>query len=179
MFEKTDYQFVGKHGEIMKKLTLELDERTKLTIFKRNIDVLFIAPIVGYLWNRRAERDTHSQVDSDETKKINFQQLNTFKDIIKHNYQLIMLLHDKDKIDVKERLNRAFRYGSKDPERVECDKIYESYILGGLEVLNEKILKDAVVVDDYMLNLYNFIDEYHERKEVSSMSTDEILKMFM
>ena len=97
MFDKSNYQFTGKHGEIVKKLTQEIDEKSKFQIFKRNVDVLFIAPIVGFLWNRRSEKDT-SQFDGDDNKKINFEQLSKNKDIINTNYQLIMLLHDKEKV---------------------------------------------------------------------------------
>jgi hypothetical protein len=178
MFEKSDYTFVGKHGEIISKLTHEIDENSKFSIFKRNVDVLFIAPIVGYLWNRRSEKDNGS-VDSDDNKKINYQQLQANKDIINTNYQIIMLLHDKDKVDSEERINRAFRYGKNDPERLECDKIYESYILGGLEVLKEKLLDNAVIVDDYIKNMYTFINEYHERKENESLDVNDIINKFL
>lgn len=179
MFEKSNYQFYGKHGDIVKKLTQEIDEKSKFQIFKRNIDVLFIAPIIGFLWNRRSERDTSSQFDGDDNKKINYEQLSKNKDTISTNYQLIMLLHDKEKIKAEERLNRAFRYGNKDPEKEACDKIFESYLLGGIEVLNEKILSDAVDVNDYISNMYDFLTEYNDRKQTSNMSADDILNMFM
>lgn len=178
MFEKSNYVFYGKHGDIISKLTNEIDEESHFKIFKRNVDVLFIAPIVGYLWNRRSQKDGNA-VDSDDNKKINYEQLQTNKDIINFNYQLIMLLHDKNKIDDKERINRAFRYGPKEPKRVECDQIYESYILGGLEVLREKILDNSVTVDDYLKKMYKFIDEYHNRQEMKNVNTDDLLKMFV
>lgn len=178
MFEKSNYVFYGKHGDIISKLTNEIDEKSHFRIFKRNVDVLFIAPIVGYLWNRRSQKDGNS-VDSDDNKKINYEQLQTNKDIINFNYQLIMLLHDKNKIDNKERINRAFRYGSKEPKRLECDQIYESYILGGLEVLKEKILDNSVTVDDYLKKMYKFIDEYHNRQEMKNINTDDLLKLFV
>ena len=90
-----------------------------------------------------------------------------------------MLLHDKNKIDDKERINRAFRYGSKEPKRLECDQIYESYILGGLEILKEKILDNSVTVDDYLKKMYKFIDEYHNRQEMKNINTDDLLKLFV
>ena len=178
MFDKSNYQFTGKHGEIVKKLTQEIDEKSKFQIFKRNVDVLFIAPIVGFLWNRRSEKDT-SQFDGDDNKKINFEQLSKNKDIINTNYQLIMLLHDKEKVSSEERLNRAFRYGNKDKEKEECDRIFESYLLGGIEVLNEKILSNAVDINDYIANMYDFINEYNDRKATSNMSADDIIIKFL
>lgn len=178
MFERSNYVFYGKHGDIISKLTNEIDENSHFRIFRRNVDVLFIAPIVGYLWNRRSKKDGNS-AELDDNKKINYEQLQTNKDIINFNYQLIMLLHEKDKIDSKERINRAFRYGTKDPKRIECDQIYESYILGGLEVLKEKILDGSVTVDDYLKKMYKFINEYKNRQEMKNINTDDLLKMFI
>ena len=49
MFER-DYNFKGKHANIVTQLTTEIDSDTKFKLFERNIDVLIIAPIVGYLY---------------------------------------------------------------------------------------------------------------------------------
>ena len=140
MFNQSMYVFYGTHGEIISKLTSEIDESTQFQLFKRNIDVLFIAPIVGYLYNRKDEK--------------------------------------KENLSIDERLNRAFRYADGTPEKEECEKIYESYILGGLLVLKEKLLDGAVRLEDYMTNMYNFINEYHNRyeKEISESDLVSLLK---
>ena len=46
MFER-DYNFKGRHANIVTQLTTEIDSDTKFKLFERNIDVLIIAPIVG------------------------------------------------------------------------------------------------------------------------------------
>ncbi len=175
MFEN-DYVFKGKHANMVTRLTSEIDSETKFKLFDRNVDVLIIAPIVGFLYGRTARRD--ESVQTDNVKKINYQQMSNESDNLKFNYQLIMLLHDKDKIAIEQRLNRAFRYTKDSPEIEECYKIYEQYILGGIEVLDEKLLVDATNVDDYINNIYNFINDYNDRYN-KTISEEDILKLCM
>ena len=175
MFEN-DYVFKGKHANMVTRLTSEIDSETKFKLFDRNVDVLIIAPIVGFLYGRTARRD--ESVQSDNVKKINYQQMSNEADNLKFNYQLIMLLHEKDKIEIEQRLNRAFRYTKDSPEIEECYKIYEQYILGGIEVLDEKLLVDATNVDDYINNIYNFINDYNDRYN-KTISDEELLKLCM
>lgn len=175
MFEN-DYVFKGKHANMVTRLTSEIDSETKFKLFDRNVDVLIIAPIVGFLYGRPARRD--ESVQTDNVKKINYQQMSNESDNLKFNYQLIMLLHNKDKIAIEQRLNRAFRYTKDSPEIEECYKIYEQYILGGIEVLDEKLLVDATNVDDYINNIYNFINDYNDRYN-KTISEEDILKLCM
>ena len=78
---------------------------------------------------------------------------------LNYNYELIMLLHNKDNESIEKRLDRAFRYAKGSPEKEECYKIFEKYVLGGIEVLQEKLLNGATNVDDYIYNISNFISE--------------------
>ncbi|MDD4375560.1 MAG: hypothetical protein PHR25_02145 [Clostridia bacterium] len=155
-----EYQFRGKHADIVTQLTSEIDSQTKFKLFERNIDVYILAPIVGFIFGKQSKIDNTT---TENIKKINFDQLDREEGVLNYNFSLIMLLHDKDKIGIEERLNRAFRYGSKDEERKELNDIYESYVLGGIEVLKEKLLENAINPDDYINNLYNFIDEHNTR----------------
>lgn len=176
MFER-DYNFKGKHANIVTQLTTEIDSDTKFKLFERNIDVLIIAPIVGYLYGKMAKRDEEGAA-TDNVKKINFDQMNRESKTLNFNYELIMLLHNKDKLSIENRLDNAFRYSSGSEEKKECDKIFEQYVLGGIEILEEKLLKDATTIDDYINNIYNFISEYNDRynKEISE---EDILEMCM
>ena len=176
MFER-DYNFKGKHANIVTQFTTEIDSDTKFKLFERNIDVLIIAPIVGYLYGKMAKRDEEGPA-TDNVKKINFDQMNRESKTLNFNYELIMLLHNKDKLSIENRLDNAFRYSSGSEEKKECDKIFEQYVLGGIEILEEKLLKDATTIDDYINNIYNFISEYNDRynKEISE---EDILEMCM
>ena len=54
MFDK-EYSFKGSHAEKVSKLTAKFDETTSL--FDRNFDVYMMAPIVGFLYGRKADLD--------------------------------------------------------------------------------------------------------------------------
>ena len=131
MFDR-DYTFKGKHAIIVTQLTTELDSETKFKFFERNIDVLIIAPIIGYLYGRMSQRDESGQITTDNVKKINFDQMNRESYTLNYNYELIMLLHNKDKDSIETRLDRAFRYAKGSTEKEECYKIFEKYVLGGI-----------------------------------------------
>ncbi len=176
MFEH-DYNFKGKHANIVTQLTTEIDSDTKFKLFERNIDVLIIAPLVGFLYGRTAKRDDEGPA-TDNIKKINFDQMNRESKTLNFNYELIMLLHNKDNLSIEQRLDNAFRYNNASEERNECNKIFEQYVLGGIEVLEEKLLKDASSIDDYINNIYNFISEYNERYN-KTISEEEILELCM
>ncbi len=60
----------------------------------------------------------------------------------------------------------------------ECNKIFDQYVLGGIEVLGDKLLKDATTIDDYINNIYNFISEYNDRYN-KTISEEEILNSCM
>ena len=120
MFER-DYNFKGKHANIVTQLTTEIDSDTKFKLFERNIDVLIIAPIVGYLYGKMSKRDDEGPA-TDNVKKINFDQMNRESKTLNFNYELIMLLHNKDKLSIEDRLDNAFRYNSGTEEKEECNK---------------------------------------------------------
>ena len=54
MFDK-EYSFKGIHAEKVSKLTAKFDETTSL--FERNFDVYMMAPVVGFLYGRKADLD--------------------------------------------------------------------------------------------------------------------------
>ena len=91
MFDK-EYSFKGSHAEKVSKLTAKFDETTSL--FERNFDVYMMAPIVGFLYGRKADLDKNSN----ETTKIFPDILMREKDNLMFNYRLIMLLDGCDSI---------------------------------------------------------------------------------
>ena len=52
MFDK-EYAFKGTHAEKVNKLTAKFDDKNQL--FKRNLDVYMMAPIVGFLFQKKAD----------------------------------------------------------------------------------------------------------------------------
>ena len=175
MFDK-DYNFKGIHANIVTQLTSEIDSETRFKLFDRNIDVFILAPIIGFLYGRIAEKDETGQVTIDNVKKINFDQINREIYTLNYNYKLIMLLHDKENVSLDERINRAFKYPNKTKEKQECYKIFEKYMLGGIEVLKEKLLDNATLIDDYINNIYCFLGDYNDRYN-NIISENEILDL--
>ena len=119
-----------------------------------------------------SKKDDTGQITSDNIKKINFDQMNRESRTLNYNYELIMLLHNKSKDDIDTRLDRAFRYENGSEEKEECYKIFEEYVLGGIEVLQEKLLNNATNIDEYIYNISNFISEYNERYNDNNLESN-------
>lgn len=168
MFDK-EYSFRGKHAEYVIKLTADYDSKHH-KLFQTNYDVYVIAPIVGFLYQRKAGLDK-----TGETTKIFPDKLMKEKPNLLFNYRLIMLLDEKNEKDFNERINKAFRYY--DTEKAISDEdLYENYVRGGIEVLFEKLIQSASGTEDYLKNLYDFIEEFDERYN-DTVSTDEIIDL--
>ena len=89
MFDK-EYSFKGTHADKVVKLTAKFDDKN--SIFKRNLDVYMMAPIVGFLYQRKAESNNDGE---QKTTKIFPEQLIGNRDDLAFNYRLIMLLDKK------------------------------------------------------------------------------------
>ncbi|WP_044937810.1 hypothetical protein [Pseudobutyrivibrio sp. LB2011] len=172
MFDK-EYSFRGTHADKVVKLTAKFDDKN--SIFKRNLDVYMMAPIVGFLYQRRAE----SNNDGDQKPtKIFPEQLIGNKDDLAFNYRLIMLLDKNYEPELERRIDKAFRLYNTD-EAAEDEKLFESYVLGGVDVLYEKIIGNASSAEGYMSNLYDFMEDMDERynQTIDANRIDELCKL--
>lgn len=157
MFDK-EYSFKGTHAEKVNKLTAKFDGKNQL--FKRNLDVYMMAPIVGFLYQRKADVNTGD--GTQKPTKIFPQQLIDNGDDLAFTYRLIMLLDKKNSDSLDERIDKAFRqFNSAQAENDE--KLYEQYVLGGVDVLYEKLMESANGTEDYLKNLYDFMEEMDDR----------------
>jgi hypothetical protein len=129
-----------------------------------------MAPIIGFMYNRKADLDKGA-----ENTKIFPEQLMNERNNMLFTYRLIMLLDKEYEPDFDERVNKAFRhYGS---EKAELDEsLYEQYVRGGVDVLYEKLLATVSSEEDYLKNLYDFVEEFDERYN-QTVSTDSILDL--
>lgn len=135
MFFDREYVFKGRHAQYVIEL--------KNAIFNRNIDVLILAPIIGLVYDRRSDIDT-SEEFANTTTKIFAEQMTSENEKILFNYRLCMLLSDQ--FNDNEKVDNAFKYYiGDDVEHKDIFekniKIYNSYILGGVEILYELMLK--------------------------------------
>lgn len=158
-----DYSFIGKHAKYVQELTdrYRIQNNESVSIFNRNIDVYICASIVGCVYGKRSDIDKTSEFEN-YVRKIAASQLVPEGDRITHCYEMIMLLHNKNKDDINTRIERAFKYHNRDEKyKKECFDIFNSYILGGVEILYEKIIAEGKELEDFMLNLYDFIEEFN------------------
>ena len=149
MFDK-EYSFRGKHAEYVVKLTAEYDDKHH-KLFNTNYDVYAVAPIIGFLYQRKAELDKTGDATKIFPDKLIKEQQNLL-----FNYRLIMLLDEKHEPDFNERINKAFRYYGQEKAKPD-EELYENYVRGGVEVLFEKLIEPARSADDYLTNLYDFM----------------------
>lgn len=173
MFDK-EYVFKGTHAEKVIQLTAKFDDKNQ--IFNRNYDVYLMAPIVGLLYNRTAE--ISSNESNAKTTKVFPDILIKNQDELAFNYRLIMMLDKKRTPELEDRIEKAFRnYNSE--RAAEDEKIYNSYVLGGVDVLYEKLIESARTPEDYMSNLYDFLDEIDERynQTIDSEHISELCKL--
>ena len=169
MFDK-EYTFRGSHGDKVKRLTAVFDKQNN-KLFDYNYRVYMLAPIVGFLYGVTADQDK----SSDDDTKIFAGQFNNIRDDLMFNYRLIMLLDKKQEPDFEKRIDKAFRYyGS---EKAKDDELrYEAFVRGGVDKIYEKIMEGAQGPEDYLRNLYNFMEEIEERYN-RMISTDSIFDL--
>lgn len=160
MFDQI-YNFKGKHADMVIQLTNPIGSNISAKIFDTNYDLYAVAPLVGYLYNRKAPVDK----SSDSNTKIFRDKMMDESENLKYNYRLLMLLCNKN-LDSEERTKIAFKLDNNDEERKKYDELYDDYVRGGVEVIYEHIFEDANDVDGYLMNLYEFIDDFNNRYNV-------------
>lgn len=173
MFDKV-YTFKGTHAEKVIKLTAKFDDKNQL--FKRNLDVYIMAPIVGFLYQRKAE-SSNSDISQEATKVFPEQLINS-RDDLAFNYRIIMLLEKRNTVDIETRVDKAFRNYNSD-RAGDDEKLYDQYVLGGVDVIYEKLIESARGPEDYLSNLYDFMEEMDERynQTVDADSIAELCKL--
>lgn len=165
MFDK-EYVFKGKHAEMVRMLTSKFNENND-KLFERNVDVYKMAPVVGFLYGRKSEIDNSSS----ENTKIFTDALLKEEQELKFTYVLITLLNNKDEISADDRLDKAFRFYGTDKAKVD-EENFEKYVLGGIEILYEKLIEKS---NDYIRNLYDFMEEFDNRYK--NVTNDEIIDL--
>ena len=164
----TNYTFTGKHAIRVDQLTSIFDEKSKSILIESITDIYTIAPLIGFLYERRAEIDQEN--DSETTR--NFHSTRDLKDLA-FNYRLIMLLDSEYESDPQLRIRKAF----KDSETDSADRDrFNSYVRGGVDVLYEKLIEGKSDPDSYIERLHEFLKAVNDRFN-SKIDSEEILKL--
>ncbi|CAG9607745.1 hypothetical protein [Pseudoneobacillus rhizosphaerae] len=157
MFE-TDLSLVGKHATYTKFLVNDAK------IFKRYIDVFMNGAIFGFLYGRKSEKDK----DSTDRANILAGAFITEKMRCDFIYRLIMLLDDSPGITNENKIDRAFRddsKGEKSENHIANMNLFNSYVLGGIEVLFEKFTEDCTTKEDYINKIYEVVSNFKDEIE--------------
>lgn len=167
-----EYRFKGKHAERVVRLCSVFDTTSNAVLFKRFVDIYMNAPLVGFLYGRRAELDNTRNVAGqvEERKVFSEQVINSGKDL-QFNFWLIMLLDSDYEPDEEKRIDKAFKKMGQDPKDEER---FDSYVRGGVDVLYERLMEGDTDPGDYVNRLYDFLDEINEKFN-SKIDRDEIL----
>ena len=169
------YRFRGSHAERVTKLTSQFESISGTKVFERNVDVLCDAPLIGFLYNRRADLDNTKNPTTNEVYNTNVMgdRVIYSSEEMLFNFRLIMLLDSAYEHDAQKRIDKAFRkHTPEDEER------YDSYVRGGVDVLYEKLVEGATSTDDFVNRLSDFVTDFDERFN-ADISDDEMAKYFI
>ena len=162
---RSQVRFYGKHGQYLEDLTpgdqaakddsLPVIRREKL-LFNKVVDIYVLAPLVGYLYQRKAERD-----GTEPLKNIMEGALATHHEKLIFSYEMLMILDKQSEPDINERIRRAFR--ATDELAKEGMNVFDAYARGGIEIMHEKLIDGAATPDDLIRNLMDFTEEWNEK----------------
>lgn len=168
--------FFGKHAEYLQRLApdkrVSADIR-KQTVFSSMIEAVVAASLIGFVCGRK-NKETRECIFpenkgvQDFKKSIFAEQVISNSDILIKNYRLIMILDNKDNIPISFRLDRAFRYDNDVEKRKAGDLIFKEYLLGGLEILYEELIKDTEKDTDGGFNIFMNCNRFIENCKLYS-----------
>lgn len=153
MFDK-EYTFYGKHAKMVKELTQNFDDGARF--FTRNVDVYMFAPIIGYLYQRKSEVDNNRSNDTKIFPDVMFNEA----EIMKFIFQTIQMI-DNPILSSEEKLNRAFRKFNKEANS-DAEFDYNQYVLGGVELLHEKLIQGKNDPESFLSGLIEFLTDFHD-----------------
>ena len=174
MFDKP-YRLKGIHSKKARELVAIFDGVSKAQFFKAAKDVYAFAPLVGFLYNRRAELDhTKSEETGEELDySIMAEQVLSVQEDLTFNFCLIMLLDSMYEPDEEARIDKAIRHIGKIPED---EARFDEYVRGGIDVLYEKLIEGGGAPEDYVKRLYDFAEDIQERYN-AEVDIDGLMKL--
>ena len=141
-----DYLFVGSHEEKARKLTSEIDNASGAKIFSSAVELYMTAAIIGSYYDHRSPREK-----GDKTYRIMQNQFSNHYYQLIYIYKLVMLSEKDLSLEPIDKINNAFRYYD-NPENM---KKFEEYMLGGIEILYDKLFVSTNSSYDDFLNSVN------------------------
>jgi len=169
-FRERDYLFYGKHAKMVKDLVHSFDGGEK-KLFQYNKDVYIIAPLVGFLYKRKAKSTSKKGEGTETPVTINATQMLGMKEDILFAYRLIILSDNRNEPDFLRRQDKAFREYFSEKSK-DDEMLFNEYVLGGVEILHEKIIGD-LKEESYVENLYDFLHDFELEFPLKENWSDE------
>lgn len=156
-----NYDFTGKHEQMARALTSVFDTETGSKIFEFAIELYITAAIIGVYYNRQAEKDPGKQ-----GYRVMAEQFQHHYNDCMFVFKLVQLNANSRAASTIDRTNNAFKYSEQNEEYEVNYHEFEKYVLGGLEILYEKLMNPASKrYSDYEESLKKFIEEFHDGHE--------------
>lgn len=158
MFEQ-NYYFHGRHSEQADALYANISNVEGVThkLFPRLLDVLLCAPLVGFLYQRKAPLDS-----SAARSNVMAEQMIREKKRLETVYNLIAILDKNEEADINRRLDLAFRHVDEEDEKKGME-LFNAYARGGVEVLYENIIDGQTSEEVIIGNLVDFVNDFDEK----------------
>ena len=167
----SDFRITGKHANYLKDLCVlagnvpDRDQHNNFKIFNAYIDAYIVCPIIGYQYNRKGIIDN----SLDGNAGILTDAIIRRSQELKYVYQILMLVDEESESDVDKRVYRAFNLSEKtEQDRLfiaQNMKIFNSYFLGGLEVLHEMFVDECLDDDAYLSKIHEFVNHFYEEQD--------------
>lgn len=151
-----EFSFTGKHAIMIDSLTkfpFRNEEGTTPNkfVFKTNIDVFLVAPLIGVLFDKKSSKDSASN-----SSKIFSDQFSSRYDDIEFLIKLVVLTHSDKSLTDAEKIDLAFKGYYETEQRVTIKSLFESYLYGGIEYLYEELIENTKNLDEVYHNFISF-----------------------
>ena len=152
MFSK-NYFFYGRHAEMVNSLVNKIDEGSGAKLFNSTIELLIFSAAMGLFCNRRSKADSDKSVHA----SVLAEQFDNKSRELQIVFKFVVLLGGRDDNDDVSRLNMAFR----NPEADGNYRMFEEYVLGGLEETHERLMVESNrSYQDYLTSLNSMLGSF-------------------
>ncbi len=161
-----DYLFVGSHEEKARKLISEIDNQSGAKIFSSAVELYMTAAVIGCHYGKKSKREK-----GDKTLRIMQNQFTNHYSKLIFIYKLVMLTDSNLKLQSIDKINNAFRY----KENEDNINTFEEYMLGGVDILYDKIFVSTnSSYDDFLSSINSLVsDFYNTSKNDEDIDFDE------
>jgi hypothetical protein len=141
----SDIIITGTHAKIIKKMC---DDKDQILFIGKTLDLLALTSLIGFKYNRM------EKPNKDGTDFVSLSRT-TFSGKDNEMWFIGRLIHIcSDNQSQQNRIDDAFRYFGQDEIKNKMYKDWLSYSLGGLSIINEKVMNPSKNDKQLMADLY-------------------------